>query len=77
MRLDVIMRAVPERYRDEAIANLLSSQASYLRRDGKITEAVRLGLASMWRNPSPWRLARHFKRRARAAKRKMQRLAVR
>ena len=77
MRLDVIMRAVPERYRDEAIANLLSSQASYLRRDGKIGEAARLGLASIWRNPSPGRLARYFKRRARAAKRKIQRLAIR
>ena len=74
MRMDVIERAVPQRYRAEAIGNLLSSQASYLRRDGKIGEALRVGLMSIRAYPNPLRLARHLRRRTSAAARKARRL---
>lgn len=77
MRMDVIVRAVPDRYRTEAIANLLSSQASYLKKDGRIWEALRLGGRSIWMNPTPARLARYVRSRVRAAGRKARRLLVR
>ena len=74
MRMDVIERAVPKAFRRKAVANLLSSQASYLRKDGKLGEAAMLALKSIYMNPSPMRLSRHIKRRLRAAARKAQRL---
>ena len=77
MRIDVIGRAVPARYRRQAMANLLSSQASYLRKDGRIGEALRLGLKSARMHPSPARLARYVRSRARAAARKARRLLKR
>ena len=74
MRMDVIERAVPQRYRAEAIGNLLSSQASYLRRDGRIGEALRVGLRSIRAYPNPLRLAGHLRRRTFAAAKKARRL---
>ena len=74
MRMQVIEKAVPKQFRREAVANLLSSQASYLRKDGNFCEAGRLALKSAQLNPSPMRLVRHVKGRTRAAVRKMRRL---
>jgi alpha-1,3-rhamnosyltransferase len=74
MRLQVIEGAVPPRYRAEAMANLLSSQASYLRKDGNFGEALGLALNSARMNPSPMRLLRHIARRLGAARRKAHRL---
>jgi len=71
MRLEVIERAIPDEYRAEALANLLSSQAHYLRTDGEYAEAARLMLRSVALNPSPSRLIRHLANRAGAAARKI------
>jgi alpha-1,3-rhamnosyltransferase len=74
MRQEVVTKAVPAEYRREAMANLLSSQASFLRLDGRYFEALRLGLRSVWMNPSPLRLARHAARRIARARNKLRRL---
>lgn len=74
MRLDVIARAVPETFRKEALSNLYSSQAHYLRQDGQLGEASRLMLRSVAMNPSPGRLIRYVTRRAKAFVEKVRRI---
>lgn len=48
MRVDVISRMVPEKYRSKALANLFLSQSTYLIQDRKYFSALKFFAASQW-----------------------------
>lgn len=73
-RIEVIANAVPEKYRAEALAKIMSSQAQYLKSDGQRVSWLRYLAASIALDPSPSRLPAYFGRRSRAAIAKVRRI---
>jgi alpha-1,3-rhamnosyltransferase len=73
-RVEVIANAVPEKYRAEALARLLSSQAQYLKWDGQHLDWLHYLAASIALHPSPSRFPAYIARRGRAAVAKVRRM---
>ena len=71
MRLEVVCNVTPETLRTTAIANILSSMATYLEGDGKLGQGLKFRAAALALNPAPATIGKGLARAVKAVVRRV------